>query len=181
MIKYIKFSILACTLFLASCSAGHHSLKTSKDTNFKINDYNTFGFNDSISHIDSLPEPFFANIDLIKSTISNNLVSKGLRESQDPAIIIDLSALIEDKVQTRQTDFRTDGLPRYTGQRRYSWKSQQVPVGKYKAGTLFLSLSDTMQDKLVWRGEIENVFPEKQTKTQAYLVKTVDDLVNKIR
>lgn len=172
---------MACTLFLASCSAGHHNLKTSKGTGFKIDNYKTFGFQDQTRQGDSLPEPFYANLDLIKSTITNNLVAKGLRKSQNPDIIIAVSGQTEEKVQTRQTDFRTDGLPRYTGQRRYSWKSQEVPIGKYEAGTLILNISDTTQEKLVWRGEIENVFPKKETKIQAQLVKALNDLLNKIR
>lgn len=181
MIRHIKYSILACALFLASCSTGYHSPKISKEADFVIGDYSTFGFQPKMADGDSLPEPFLENIDLIKKTIADNLVSKGLQESQDPALIINLSALMEDKVQTRQTDFRTDGLPRYTGQRRYSWKSEEVPVGKYKAGTLFLGISDSRQDKLVWRGEIDNILPAKEAKIQARLVKAVDDLLNKLK
>ncbi|GLU52892.1 DUF4136 domain-containing protein [Dyadobacter frigoris] len=181
MIKYIKYSILAWSLFLASCSAGYHSLKTSKETDFTISDYSTFGFQHDTVDSDSLPEPFFKNIELIKNAIADNLVSKGLRESQDPVLMINLSARMGDKVQTRQTDFRTDGLPRYTGQRRYSWKSEEVPVGKYKVGTLFLDISETRQDKQVWRGEIENILPGKETKIQTQLVKAVDDLLDRIK
>ena len=181
MIRHIKYSIFACALLLASCSTEYHSPKISTEADFAIGGYSTFGFQSKMVDEDSLPEPFLENIALIKKAIADNLVSKGLRESQDPGLIINLSALMEDKVQTRQTDFRTDGLPRYTGQRSYSWKSEEVPVGKYKAGTLFLGISDTRQGKLVWRGEIDNILPAKEAKIQARLVKSVDDLLNKLK
>jgi len=181
MNRYIKYSILACSLFLASCSTGYRSLDTSKGTDFTISEYSTFGFQQQRTDGDSLPELFSKHMEFIKNTISDKLISKGLRESSDPVLMINLSALMEDKVQTRQTDFRTEGLPRYMGQRRYSWKSEEVPVGRYEAGKLFLDISDTRRDKLVWSGEIENILPGKETKIQARLEKAVDDLLDKVK
>lgn len=181
MSSYIKYSIFACSLFLASCSTGYHSVKTSNEKDFTISNYNTFGFQHEIADSSRLPEPFSKNIALIKNVIAENLVSKGLKESQNPVLMINLSALMEDKVQTRKTDFRTDGLPRYMGQRNYSWKSEEVPVGHYKAGKLFVNLSDTKLDKQVWQGEIDNILPATETKIQAQLAKAVDDLLDKIK
>ena len=62
------------------------------------------------------------------------------------------------------------------GQRRYSWKSKEVEVGRYKTGTLLIDLVDPSTNKLVWKGGGEGVLPGKEKDFS----KEVNELVTQI-
>jgi hypothetical protein len=82
---------------------------------------------------------------------------------------------VNEEVQTRQTDFRTDA-PRYLGQRNYSWKSQQVEVGRYREGTVTVHIVDRKQNKLVWKGAVQDIIPQKESRVEKTITKGVEKL-----
>ena len=94
---------------------------------------------------------------------------------------VNLTSIVDEKIQTRQTDFRTDGAPRYMGQRRFSWKSEDVEVGRYKQGTLLLDLVDTKSNMIVWRSGVEGVLPKKEKQLKTEIVAEIDKLIDSIR
>jgi len=161
----MKISLLILVSFftLTSCSSSYKILKPEKETNFRLTDYTTFGFYEIEAAGDTVSETFSQNLAVIKEGIARNLEQKGLSQAQDPALKINIALSVKEKIQTRQTNFQNDGRPLYMGQRRYSWKSKEVEVGKYKEGTMLIDLVDASTNKLVWKGGGEGILPEKET------------------
>jgi hypothetical protein len=165
-----------CILLISGCSTQYKILKSEQDDNFKLAQYKSFGFYEIEAKGDTFPERFTQNLDLIKNAISRNLISKGLTQSDDPSLKINIAIVVQEKIQTRKTDFRTDA-PRYIGQRRYSWKSEEVETGRYREGSMLLDFVDASKNKLVWKGGIEGILPAKQTKFEEGINKAVNELI----
>lgn len=160
--KNYTFILLIFSYLFTNCQSSYKILKSEKEDNFKLSDYPTFGFYDIEASGDTSSKSFERNVWIIKEAISRNLQQKGLNEARDAALKINIALSVKEEVQTRQTDFRTDGLPRYMGQRRYSWKSEEVPVRKYREGTMLIDLVDLNNNKMVWRGGSQGILPKSK-------------------
>jgi hypothetical protein len=77
---------------------------------------------------------------------------------------VNIGIQVESKTQTRETDWRTDGRYKYTGQRNYSWKSEEVVVGYYKEGTVTIHVVDAAKNSMVWKGTVKDILPSKASK-----------------
>ena len=160
----------ACLFFLLIASAACSSIrvvKTEPAPHFALSNYRTFAFSD-IESTGDIPQSGFyrSQVDALKAAIEKQLVSKGLRRvDTQPDLMMNIGIAVDEKTQTRETNFRTDP-PYYIGQRRYSWRSQEVPVGKYRQGTIDVHLIDSKRNEMVWRGIVEGVIPNKPEKLQ---------------
>lgn len=178
----IKWAVLAMSIFFAACSTGYKQLKTSKEAGFSVRDYQTFDLQYTFPEgADTLAPLFAESKALATKTIANHMKDKELEKSDNPELMVNLSVKVQEKSQTRQTDFRTDGLPRYMGQRRYSWKSEEIEIGRYREGTLILDVIDTKNDRLVWRSGIKGILPENTVKAEADLTAAINDLMGKLQ
>ena len=90
------------------------------------------------------------------------------QSSSNPDLLINIGIVVQEKIQTRQTDFRTDA-PKYIGQRNYSWKSEEIETGRYREGTVTLHVVDAAQHKLIWKSGISDIIPEKESKTESVI------------
>ncbi len=126
--------------------------------------YKTFGFLDFdikvLIDIETRPE----NLEFLKAAIQRELEAKGLVRSDSPDLLVNIGVLIEEKVQTRETNARQD--MHYMGQRNYHWEVEEVPVGTYTEGTVNIDLVDAAQNKRVWEGSASSVLVKKNTKMQ---------------
>ncbi len=82
-------------------------------------------------------------------------------------------------MQTQQTNIQT-GPPNYIGQRRYTWKSQPVEVGRYKQGMVSVHLVDQAKNQLIWRGTAQGVAPSKRAKLQPTIQQGVEKLFSRL-
>jgi hypothetical protein len=167
-------------VLLYGCASSYKILKPRQEQGFRLSDYATFGFYDIEASGDTLSANFEENIAIIKKAIAENLQARGLDEARDANLKINIGISVTEKTQTRQTDFRTDGLPRYMGQRRYSWKSEEVPVGKYREGTLMIDLVDAGNNKMVWQGGGSGIIPKKSQSFTEDVNKIVKEIVDGI-
>jgi hypothetical protein len=126
--------------------------------------YKTFDFYKLEASGDTLSEKFGQGASLLKTTIANELLQKGYRQAPgSPDLLVNIGICVQEKTQTRETDFRTDA-PRYFGQRRYSWKSKEVETGRYRMGTVDIHLVDAQKNTIVWQKVAEGVIPERDKK-----------------
>ncbi len=115
----------------------------------KLSQYKTFDFYE-VSTEGDVPAEYQQRVSLIQEEVDRFLTSRGLTKSKNnPDLLVNIGLFVEEKVQTRDTDIRTDG-PRYTGQRNYSWKSETIEVGRYHEGTLTMDWVDRAKEKLIW-------------------------------
>jgi hypothetical protein len=52
----------------------------------------------------------------------------------------------------------------YSGQRNYTWKSQEIIVNRYKEVTVTVHLVDAQPIKAEWVGVVAKIIPSKQEK-----------------
>jgi hypothetical protein len=171
---------LCLALLLTGCQSSYRLLKSDQENGFRLSDYATYGFYDIDTQGDVSSPAFEKNIATIKEAVSANMVKRGLNEAQEPSLKVNIAILVKEEVQTRQTNFLTDGYPRYMGQRRYSWKSEEVPVGKYKEGTMLLELVDASNDKLVWKGGAKGVLSKKSGNISERINDALADIFQKM-
>ncbi|KAA5548715.1 DUF4136 domain-containing protein [Adhaeribacter rhizoryzae] len=173
--KNIKLILLG-LLWLAACSAPVRILNTDSMPGFALTNYKTFNFYEVTTESENNDADYTNRINILKQSIQQELARKGLSlNPTNPDLLVNIGVVTREKVQTRQTDFRTDA-PRYIGQRRYSWKSQEVEVGRYHEGTVTVHLVDAEKNLLVWKGAAQAVVPKKEAKLQ----KTVEAGVAKL-
>ncbi|RRB06951.1 DUF4136 domain-containing protein [Larkinella rosea] len=176
---------LYCSLFIllilsASCSS-IRVVKTEPADNFALSSYQTFAFSDIESAGDIPQSRFFrSQVDALKTAIEKQMARKGLRRvDTQPELMMNIGIKIDEKTQTRQTDIRSDP-PNYIGQRRYTWRSREVEVGKYRQGTIDVHLVDPKRNELVWRGIVEGIVPNKPEKLQKQIDEGMEKLFDKL-
>lgn len=142
---------------------------------FVLGNYQTFDFR--TGHI-QIEKGISGSDDLneIKNALKKQLLFRGITQNEsDPDLLIDISGIIKEEVQTRETDIISDP-PRYVGQRRYTWKVDTVETGRYLKGSFKITLHDPLLDKPVWSGVIEGVLPEREMKRRKIYYQSVQEL-----
>jgi hypothetical protein len=179
--KFLKLSIPLILAILFNACSSVRVLDTEAEGNFNLSQYKTFNFYDVEADGDTVIHDspgYYEEMDVLKSEIRRELESRGLSMSQQPQLLVNIGAVVEEKVQTRQTDFRE--APLYIGQRRYSWKSKEVEVGRYKQGTVTVHLIDRESNNLVWRGVAEGVIPKNQEKLRNTIKTGIEKMFERI-
>ncbi|MCF0071415.1 DUF4136 domain-containing protein [Dyadobacter sp. CY261] len=172
--------LLCFAVLISACSPSYKLLKTKQENTFKLADFPTYGFYDIEATGDTVSKNFEKNVGIIKDAIAKNLQTRGLDEARDPGLKINIALNVQEQLQTRQTDFRTDGLPRYMGQRRYSWKSEEVVTGKYREGTIVIDLVDAANNRMVWQGGASGIISEKTKNFTEDINQVIAEVVAKI-
>ncbi|GAB3819111.1 DUF4136 domain-containing protein [Pontibacter rugosus] len=159
--RKLIYLIVWTSLMIAGCSP-IRILDTESDAGFKLGNYTSFDFYEVEASGEAL-EPYATQLDFLKQEISQQLQQRGLtRNTTNPDLKINLGIVVSEEVQTRETNILTDP-PYYMGQRRYTWKSRDVEVGRYQKGTLSLHLVDHAANELVWEGAAGGVVPSDNT------------------
>lgn len=170
---------LSVVIIVAACSPVQ-IVSTEPASGFALANYKTFDFFKTESSGDIGPK-FSERLALLKTEISKQLTARGLRQatSETADLLVNIGVVVEEKVQTRETDFRTDA--HYSGQRNYSWQSETVEVGRYHEGTITLHLVDRVKNAMVWRGVVNGFISEKDSKVQETISAGAVELFKKIK
>ncbi|WP_186757908.1 DUF4136 domain-containing protein [Echinicola salinicaeni] len=162
MNKQSLIAIATIIYLFSSCSAGK-VIDINSDENFHINNYESFDFYQTDLEIDQMPE-FEKRVDWIKEAIGEEFRDLGLkRDTVTPELLVNIGIVLEEKIQTRETDLRSDP-PTYIGQRRYHWEVQEVEVGRYNEGTFTLDLVDAKTENLMWKGVAEGIVSDNENR-----------------
>ncbi|GAB4023121.1 hypothetical protein GCM10028773_38970 [Spirosoma koreense] len=123
--------------------------------------YRTFTFIDT-NRIN--PDPgstYQAAIEQVKKAVATELANRGYQQiasnqlGTSADLLVNIGGVVNEKTQTRQTTIYE--APRYIGQWRYHWQSQEVPVGTYREGTINIHLVDARKNNLLWDGAVSSV------------------------
>lgn len=159
--KLIKlFSVIVILLVITSCSS--LKINSDYDRSVNFNDYKTFGFTKESKELPTN--------DLVKNRILNaiatNLKSKGLAESDNPDMLIDLGLKTKNKTDYQSTNYDMGG---YYGRR---WRigtsigTTNTREINYTEGTLVINLVDAKKDQLLWMGSGTSVVSDKSVKEE---------------
>jgi hypothetical protein len=152
---------------IAACSSSIKISNTESAPNVDLAKYKTFDFYKLEASGDTVSKGFNERMATLKSAISGELTKRGYTQSSSkPDLLVNIGLQVEEKTQTRETDWRTDGAYRYAGQRNYSWKSEEIVVGYYKEGSVTVHLVDAAQNSMVWKSTAKDILPTKESKVQ---------------
>lgn len=164
-----------------ACAPAVRIVDTEAEADFNLADYETYNFYDSVGGIGTTTEvspQYLEEMNIIKYEIASQLERRGLRLSSEPELLVNIGAVVEERVQTRQTNIRD--APVYIGQRRYHWQAEEVPVGRYRQGTVSVHLIDRLENRLVWRGVAEGVIPENRERLRDNIERGVEELFQRV-
>ncbi|PKV76305.1 DUF4136 domain-containing protein [Pontibacter ramchanderi] len=173
-------AFLLCLLFMA-CSPATN-IQSEPAPGFALSTYRQFAFMEVSSEVEDAGPNYQGHIHFLKQEIAQQLEQRGLRqvEAADEAdLLINLGIVVDKQVQTRETNIITDP-PRYIGQRRYTWQSKEVEVGRYNVGTVSVHLVDPVQNELVWQGTAERIISDRPEKLREQIEKGIAQLVEEI-
>lgn len=166
-------------LAFAGCS-GFRVLNVEKEDDFKIGNYKTFNFYDVEVSGDATSRNSRENLELLKASISRQLQGKGLKQATiDPELLVNIGVVVKEKIQTRETTIQD--APRYIGTRNYSWKSEEIEVGRYREGTATVHLVERGTKKMVWKGAVESIVPDKESKLSATIDGAMEALFGELK
>lgn len=163
--KLIQGIILLFIVGVAACSP-YRIIRNERDSAASWSTYRTFAFVDT-SRVDPAPGTigYRAAMEQVKQAVTNELTKRGYRLLENvpsinqPDLLVNIGAVVNEKTQTRPTTIYE--APRYIGQYRYHWQSQDVPVGTYKEGTLSVHVVDARKENLIWDAAITSVLSKK--------------------
>lgn len=126
--------------------------------------YQTFAFVDTSRQEQAPSIAYRRAIEQARQSVMAELQNRGYRQLAGQAtsssdLLVNIGAVVNEKTQTRQTTIYE--APRYMGQRRYSWQSQEVPVGTYQEGTINVHIVDSQRNSLVWDAAVSGVLSKK--------------------
>ena len=157
-----RYLVLVFIPLLFSC-ASPRVVTIDRADNVKFNTYKTYYF---YAEDDSLSKQLAWALGVAKLAIADEMNKRGFKQASSGAdLLINIGMVIREQVETRQTNFQQDA-PRYIGQRRYSWKSEEVEAGRYNQGTIIVHVVDGKENKMLWKGVVESVVPKRQQKVQ---------------
>jgi hypothetical protein len=174
----MKFLGALCVVLVTGCGSGIKILQHQSATGVNWKSYKTFGFVEVESSGVTNPPLFEESIKQLKEAVITQMKAKGYEPANNADLLINMGIVLQEEQQTRQTDFRTD-RPRYMGQRRYSWKSEEIVVGTFKTGTLDFHIVDAAKNNMVWQATIQGIIPEKAEKIQGTILEGVKQLFEK--
>jgi uncharacterized lipoprotein len=164
---------------LAACSSVKVS-NTESAANTDFAKYKTFDFYKLTASGDTSSKGFDERVAVLKSAINAELSKRGYTQSSNnPELLVNIGIQVEEKAQTRETDWRTDGRYTYIGQRNYSWKSEEIVTGYYKEGTVTVHLVDAAKNSMIWKGTVQDILPSKASKIEEVANKAMKSLFEK--
>lgn len=159
-----KWPLLLILMFVTYACSPIQVLDQEPAENFALNNYRTFNFYEIDANGDSIDSRTYrTGVNSLKTEITQQLQKRGLQLGpSDPDLLINIGITI-----------KTDA-PRYIGQKRYA--SEEEKAGDYAEGTVTVHLVDRATNKLVWRGVVEGVVPDKPVKLQRNVADAMDAL-----
>jgi hypothetical protein len=166
------------TAILAACSG----IKVSNVDSLPSADfskYKTFGFYELKASGDTISAGFSERVGYLKEAITAEMNKRDFTVSTNPDLLINIGIVVKEEVQTRQTDWATDGRYTYVGQRNYKWESKEIEVGRYRNGTVTLHIVDAAKNAMLWKGSANGVVPEKQKNMPKVVTEAMKELFEK--
>lgn len=170
-----KLALLSVFIIVAACSSIKTSYDFDKDMDFSK--YKTYAFSEDAKNlnIDDI------NKKRILTSIENQLTTKGISNSANPDIIVDIH-IKGEQYQTATATSTGMGYGGYYGYRGYRYgsgfTSTQVTYDNYTEGTMTIAFIDKKLNQIVWQGTgvktiDENESPQKREESINYAVQQI--------
>lgn len=141
-------------LFLAACSSGP-TIKADYDPSVDFSRYQTFNFFSPLG----IENPTYSSLlgQMFRDSLTRQMELKGYTLSDDPDLLLNVSAILEDK--TKVTTYNDPYYGGYYGYRRgyydpwagYGYGTR-THVSQYTEGTVNIDMVDARAKRMVWEG-----------------------------
>ncbi|HLK96493.1 MAG TPA: DUF4136 domain-containing protein, partial [Hymenobacter sp.] len=139
--------------------------------------YKTYNFLDVSARNEAAFQGPGTGIAELKRAVARELERRGYQQAPTPDLWVNIGVVTQDKVQTRETTIRE--APRYLGQRRYHWQSQDVVVGTYEEGTATVDIVDAARNEQIWQGVAASTLTKNPTKLAARINEGITEMFEK--
>lgn len=177
-ISLFTVSMLLAVL-LSACASGP-KIKSDYDQTVDFSQYRTYGFFSPLG----IEGPSYSTIygDVFRRAISREMEARGFAKSEQPDLLINVSARLQEKTDVRTT---TDPFLRYYGYRRgfynpwygYSYGTT-THVSQYTEGTVNVDVVDAKAKKMIYEGVAIGRLKENRTSEQ--IRQAINDAVGKM-
>src|SRR5688500_15369005 len=100
--------VIASSFLLFACNTTR-ALRTELAEGTTLTDYKTFDFYKPEASGDTVSEKFKERTSQLQQAIAEQLQSKGYRqETNNPDLLVNIGLVVNEKIQTRETNFATD-------------------------------------------------------------------------
>lgn len=179
MKKLNSINLILLAFWVTSCVSSNVTVEKGADGEFALQGYKTYQFLD-VEVENSHNEGFTLAVNFLKEEINKQMAARGLElAATDADLQINLGIVVEEKEQTRTTSLATDPFT-YTGQRNYTWQSEEIVVNKYREGSMTMHLVDAATNEAVWVGTVSKIIPSKTEKKQQAIAEAVQDIFQEI-
>jgi len=146
--------IIAGAGILAGCSSGAN-IRSDYDRTADFSQYSTYNFYSDAGPEETNYQSLFSQY--MTKAIEREMDSRGYRKADDPDLLVNFNARLEDK-----TKITTSPAPMYGGYGYYGYRrgfydpwmgygyATETNVSQYTEGTVNIDLVDARQKKLVW-------------------------------
>lgn len=173
-----KMVLLTSLLIVALGCTTVKILNVNKEANFSFSDYKTYDFYAIDIDTTAFPE-YNKRFLILEEELMKLLGSNGLKRSaNNPDLLINIGAKLEGKIQTRQTDLRTDAF--YMGQRNYKWETTDFPIGEYHEGTYTIDFVEAKDKTLKCMVVAEGVIVKKDKDSKKNTTVALEKMFKKI-
>ncbi len=162
--KYVTGLLWVSFALLAACASGP-KIETDYDRTVDFSQYQTFGFFNPMG----IENPNYSTIygAVFREAITREMTSRGYRLSDDPDLLVNVSARLQEK--TKVTTYN-EPYPAYYGYRRgyydpwygYSYGSS-TNVSQYTEGTVNIDVVDAREKRMVFEGVAVGRLKEKRS------------------
>lgn len=151
---YKTLALLLISALGVSCSSGP-KIKTDYDRSVDFSKFSTFGFYSPMG----IENPNYSSIlgQMFRDIIGAQMRQQGYVESNNPDILINVSAQMKDKTRvTTMSDPMYGGYYGYRGDMYDPWGGYgygtSTHVSQYTEGTINIDMVDIKQKRMIWEG-----------------------------
>lgn len=159
-------AFLATAILLAGCASGP-KIETDYDHTIDFSQYKTYNFFDPLGIENRNYSTIYGSI--FREAIGREMSSRGYQTSDDPDLMINVSARFQDKtkVTTYNDPYPYGGYYGYRGGRYGTWGGYgygtSTHVSQYTEGTVNIDIVDMEQKRMVWEGVATGRVNEKKS------------------
>jgi len=182
-IRNISRTLLAmgAVLLLAACASGP-AIESDYDHTVDFSQFKTYGFYNPLG----IENPNYSSIygSVFRDAIGKELDARGYRQSDNPDLLINVSARLQDKtrVTTTSDPYMSGGYYGYRRGHYGAWGGYgygtTTHVSNYTEGTVNVDMVDRAQKRMVWEGVAVGRLKENKTneETRANIYSGIQDM-----
>ena len=168
-IKRVLFPVIVAAAALLTACASGPDIRSDYDHSVDFSEYETYNFFSPMG----IENPNYSTIygSIFREAISREMEARGYRKSDDPDLLLNVSARLQDKTQV--TTYNDPYPVGYYGYRRgfydpwmgYGYGTS-THVSQYTEGTVNIDMVDARAKRMVWEGVAVGRLKENRSNEQ---------------